>query len=109
MYLLICSLSLVSLRPNGLLDILYATIRSLVNHLVALYDIIFGMSRISTRLKELREEKGLSARELARALNVSDRAIQRWEKEERIPNADAVVIIAKFFDVSTDYLLGIED
>lgn len=67
------------------------------------------MSKLAIRLRELREEKGLSARELARALNVSDRAIQRWEKEERIPNADAVVMIAKYFEVSTDYLLGTED
>lgn len=67
------------------------------------------MSKLAIRPKELREEKKLSARELARALNVSDRAIQRWEKEERIPNADTVVIIAEFFEVSTDYLLGLKD
>lgn len=51
----------------------------------------------------------MSARALAKALKVSDRAIQRWEKEERIPNADAVVMIAQFFEVTTDYLLGRED
>lgn len=67
------------------------------------------MSKLSIRLKELREEKGLSARQLAKALNVSDRAIQRWEKEERIPNAEAIISIAKYFEVTTDYLLGVDD
>lgn len=67
------------------------------------------MAKLSIRLKELREEKGLSARQLAKELNVSDRAIQRWEKEERVPNADMVILIAQFFEVSADYLLGLED
>jgi transcriptional regulator with XRE-family HTH domain len=67
------------------------------------------MSKLSIRLKELREEKGLSSRELAKKLNVSDRAVQRWEKGERVPNADSVILLARFFDVSADYLLGLED
>lgn len=67
------------------------------------------MSKLSVRLKELREEKGLSARQLAKALKVSDRAVQRWEKEEHIPNADAVILIARYFEVTSDYLLGLED
>lgn len=67
------------------------------------------MSKLPNRLKELREDKGLSTRELAKALKVSDRAVQRWEKEERVPNANAVIIIAQYFGVSADYLLGLED
>jgi transcriptional regulator with XRE-family HTH domain len=67
------------------------------------------MSKLSIRIKELREEKGLSARQLAKALNVSDRAIQRWEKEQRVPNADAVILLAQYFKISADYLLGLED
>jgi len=67
------------------------------------------MSKLAIRLKELREENALSARALAKELNLSDRAIQRWEKEERIPNADNIILLAKYFNVSADYLLGLED
>ena len=67
------------------------------------------MSKLAIRLKELREENELSARALAKELNLSDRAIQRWEKEERIPNADNIILISKYFTVSADYLLGLED
>jgi len=47
--------------------------------------------------------------ELARAVGVSQSGIKQWENAERIPNAEAVVKFAKFFGVSTDYLLGLED
>ncbi|MCL2061435.1 MAG: helix-turn-helix domain-containing protein [Firmicutes bacterium] len=67
------------------------------------------MSAISTRIKELREEKGLSARQLAKLLNISGRAVHRWEKEERVPNADSIILLAKFFEVTAGYLLGLED
>ncbi|MDE6613375.1 MAG: helix-turn-helix domain-containing protein, partial [Clostridia bacterium] len=60
-------------------------------------------------LKELRLEKELSQRGLAKLLNLSSSAIVQWESENRTPNAEAVVIIAKFFDVTTDYLLGLTD
>lgn len=52
---------------------------------------------------------GLSQRELAKRVNLSHTAIVRWEREERVPNAEAVVALAKFFAVSADYLLGLSD
>jgi len=67
------------------------------------------MKIFSERLKELRIEKGLSQRELAKMVNLSHNAIAQWESESRIPNAEAVVILAKFFNVTTDYLLGVTD
>ena len=67
------------------------------------------MKEFAERLKELRLEKGLSQRELAKAVNLTHTAILRWEIETHIPNAEAVVILAKFFCVSTDYLLGLTD
>jgi len=67
------------------------------------------MTNISVRLRELREEKGLSMMQLAKAIKVSDAAISRWENKIRIPNADTVYILAKYFEVSADYLLGLTD
>lgn len=67
------------------------------------------MREFAERLKELRLEKGLSQRELAKLSNLSHNAISQWENETRIPNAEAVVALAKFFSVTTDYLLGVTD
>lgn len=67
------------------------------------------MKEFAERLRELRVEKGLSQRELAKLLNVSHAAIARWENETHIPNAETVVTLAKFFSVTTDYLLGLTD
>lgn len=67
------------------------------------------MKIFAERLKELRLEKGLSQEQLARATNLSQSAITYWEIEKRVPNANAVVILADFFGVTADYLLGRED
>mgnify|MGYP002796210196 FL=1 len=61
------------------------------------------------RLKEIRKDKGLSMSELANKIGVSTNTISRWERGERIPNLEALVTLAKFFKVSTDYLCGLED
>lgn len=67
------------------------------------------MKIFAERLQELRTEMGLSQRELAKQVNLSHTAIVRWEREERVPNAEAVVVLAKFFAVRADYLLGLSD
>jgi len=61
------------------------------------------------RLKDLRTEQGLSVWQLGEAIGVSHAAISRWENEMRIPNIEALVKIAKYFKVSADYLVGLED
>ncbi|MBR6568051.1 MAG: helix-turn-helix domain-containing protein [Clostridia bacterium] len=61
----------------------------------------------STKLKKLREEKGLNQSELGEALGVSRGSISFYEKAERIPDIDFLVKTAKFFDVPVDYLLGL--
>ena len=67
------------------------------------------MEKFIERLKELRAQKGLSQAQLAKATGLSQSAITYWDTGKRIPNAYAVIILARFFDVSTDYLLGEED
>lgn len=61
------------------------------------------------RLKELRNEKELSQDELAKQTGLSRSAIYAWESGTRVPAATAIIVLAKFFDVSADYLLGLED
>ena len=67
------------------------------------------MIKFAERLKELRLEKGLSQRELACLTGISQNAIAFWENEKRVPNANAVATLAMFFEVSADYLLGLEN
>lgn len=59
------------------------------------------------RLKELREDRGLSMKKLSELVNIGIASISRWEKEMTIVNGDQLIIFANFFNVSTDYLLGI--
>lgn len=67
------------------------------------------MLKFSERLKELRLEKELSQRQLSKATGISQNAITCWETSKTIPLANFVVILAKFFDVTTDYILGVTE
>ncbi len=58
---------------------------------------------------DLRKTRGLSQYELAVKLNVSQSAVAKWELGKTEPTASAIVSLAKFFNVTADYLLGLED
>ena len=68
-----------------------------------------SMEKFTARLKELRNDKNLSQTDLASSTGLTQGAITYWETGQRIPNAKAIIILARFFDVSTDYLLGEKD
>ena len=61
------------------------------------------------RLKELRSLKGLSQMQLSLKTGISQSAIAKWELGKTEPTASAIICLAKFFDETTDYLLGVED
>lgn len=63
----------------------------------------------SERLRDLRNEKGISQKELAAALFVSQQTVAKWETDRSTPNPDMVSQIAQYFDVSSDYLIGMSD
>ena len=67
------------------------------------------MSKFSERLKALRKDKGLSQDQLAKEVGLTHTAIGLWEQDKRVPNLDAVISLAKFFDVSIDFLAGLKD
>mgnify|MGYP001246076948 CR=1 FL=1 len=67
------------------------------------------MSNFSDRLKELRIEKGILQRELADYLKVSRVTITQYETGNRTPDDEIKIKIAKYFNVSLDYLMGISD
>lgn len=60
------------------------------------------MKIFAERLKELRNEEGLSTKKLGQAIGVSDAAISRWEREKQVPNIEYLVALAKYFKVSAE-------
>lgn len=60
------------------------------------------------RLKELCETKGIRMSNLLKELNMSPGNITRW-KNGTVPDGNTLVSLAKYFTVSTDYLLGLND
>jgi len=63
----------------------------------------------ATRLKELRIEKSLSQNELGLKVGVNQRKISKLETMQLAPSLRIIVSVAQFFEVSADYLLGLED
>lgn len=67
------------------------------------------MENFSKRLKELREEKGLTQTQLEKNIKITHTAIYLWETEKREPKLGAVIALAQYFGVSLDYMAGLED
>lgn len=63
---------------------------------------------LGQRLKELREEAGLTQKELAEKFNINSVTYLHYEKSQREPPLSLLADFAIFFDVSVDYLLGLE-
>lgn len=61
------------------------------------------------RLRNLREAANISQEDLALRLGISESQIWRYENTDTAPRSDVVVQLAEFFNVSTDYLLGLAD
>ena len=57
--------------------------------------------------KKLRKEKGLTQAELANLLEIDQTTVSKWELDKAIPDTALLIRLSRFFDVSTDYLLGI--
>lgn len=61
------------------------------------------------RLKELRLEKGMNMRQTAIALNIPYTTYISYEKAEREPNSETLIMLADYFNCSIDYLIGRTD
>ena len=67
------------------------------------------MNHIGQKIKGLRMAENLTQEKLAEELNVSFQSISRWENGTSTPDISLLPLIARFFKVSTDYLLGMHD
>lgn len=60
-------------------------------------------------IRELMEEKKMTQKELANEIKVTEASMSRYLKGERIPRIDVLVNIARVFNVSVEYLKGVEE
>ncbi len=67
------------------------------------------MSIFSIRLRELRTARQLSIQQLSQTIYNTDATISNWENGVNEPKISYLIRLAKFFNVSSDYLLGLED
>ena len=63
----------------------------------------------SKRLRELRIDKGMKIKDVAEALNVTVRSVNRYEDGTREPSLGILTGFCKLYNVSADYLLGLAD
>ena len=65
--------------------------------------------KLNEKLKELRNESGLLQKDVANALGVSPNAYAHYEQGIREPSVQIIKAICRYYKVSADYLLGLED
>lgn len=62
---------------------------------------------LNENIRELRVARNLSQVDLAKALGVTKQSVSNWENNNIQPSIDMLVHLARFFSVSTDCLLGL--
>lgn len=67
------------------------------------------MSKFSDRLISLRKERNLSQAKVASGIGRQTRVYQRYEYEESDPSLKTFILLAKFYNVSLDYLAGLTE
>ncbi len=67
------------------------------------------LSKFSERFKQLRKENGLSYESLEQVLGVSRSTMCRWENKQTDVKSEELIKVLQFFNVTADYLLGLED
>ncbi|WP_251548844.1 helix-turn-helix domain-containing protein [Pumilibacter intestinalis] len=67
------------------------------------------MIDIGNKIKDLRNELQLSQKQIAEMLNIAQNTFSQIETNTRQPSLELLIKIAKLFQVSTDYILGLED
>lgn len=64
---------------------------------------------LKDRVYQLRKQAGLTQGELGKILGLSDKSVSVLESGQRSTTIEKLVLLAEYFQVSTDYLLGITD
>lgn len=65
--------------------------------------------KVGEKISELRNKKDLTQQALARSLGVTRSSVNAWEMGISIPSIEKLIDLAEFFQVSVDYLLGMDN
>ena len=65
--------------------------------------------KFNERLKQLRQQEGLTQRELAKSIEVGRTTISEYESGKIVPKQEGLLKLANYFNVSVDYLTGVSD
>lgn len=66
------------------------------------------MAEVKLRVRELREQHGISQEELAQRLGVEAPAVSKWDRNLTFPRMDKLVAMADIFGCTVDYIIGRE-
>lgn len=64
---------------------------------------------LAKKLKDLREDHDLTQIDLSKKLNITPASISRWESGINAPDYETLIKLAKLYNVSIDYLLGLSE
>ena len=65
--------------------------------------------KFNERLKNIRKERNLTQKAIYTILKVSPNCYASWEQGRTQPDIENIINLCKIFNVSADYLLGLED
>lgn len=66
-------------------------------------------STLGVRIRAIREDHEVMQKDLAEALTVDQSTLSKFEQDKRIPSVNFIIEFCKYFNVSTDFLLGLSD
>ena len=64
---------------------------------------------LNETIRNLRTARGISQVDLASKLGITKQCVSNWENDNILPSIEMLVKISKYFKVSTDYLLGLDN
>ncbi len=67
------------------------------------------MYQLNERLKKLRLQNNISQNALAKQMDLTRATINAWEMGISYPNAQSLILLSNYFNVSVDYILGLDD
>lgn len=70
---------------------------------------MLNYSVISGRIRRLIEEQGMPLREIEKETGINNATLSQWQQGKRKPRLDSVQILAEYFGVSVDWILGLSD
>lgn len=65
--------------------------------------------KIPERIKDIRDKNGLTQEELARKMSITRSSVNAWEMGISMPSPENLVRLSEIFNVSTDYILGVDN